>query len=155
MQFVTLFAGLLDLASGRLEYCNAGHDSPHALARGREPVRLDGGWGPPLCAVEGFQYTPATYQLEPGETLVLVSDGVPEAMDRQGRLFGRAHLTGLLTTGMAGAEPETIASALREQIRSFVGDAEASDDLTMMVVRWNGPQNPSPKADQRGPDETP
>ena len=138
MLFVTLFAGLLDLESGRLEYCNAGHDAPHALPYGQEPVRLDGGWGPPLCAVEEFQYAAAMRDLQPGETLVLVSDGVPEAMDRGGRLYGRQRLVHLLAD-LARAEPEIIAAAIREHVRSFVGDAEPSDDLTVLVVRWNGP----------------
>ncbi len=78
--FVTVLAGILDARTGELEYCSAGHEPPLLLPRdGRALLRLDEGGGPPLCAVDGFPYVPATRRLEPGDTLCLITDGITEA----------------------------------------------------------------------------
>jgi adenylate cyclase len=139
MLFVTLFAAVLDLRSGRVEYCNAGHDVPVLLAPERgAPARLEGGSGPPLGVMEGFEYASAGCDLRAGATLVLVTDGVPEAMDARARLYGRDRLAALLTTISATRDVASLATALRDDVRAFVGQAERSDDLTVMVVRWNG-----------------
>jgi serine phosphatase RsbU (regulator of sigma subunit) len=91
MLFVTAFIGILDLESGELTYCNAGHDDPYALHATRaEPVRLQGGDGPGLCVVDDFQYRGAAYRLEPGEMLCIVTDGIVEAQDGTGGLYGSA-----------------------------------------------------------------
>lgn len=139
MLFVTVFAAMLDLRSGRVEYCNAGHDVPVLLLPKRGKLaHLEGASGPPLCAVEGFPYTFASYDLQPGETLVLVTDGVPEAMDVDYRLYGRNRLAAVLAAVPATQDVGELAAALRDDVRSFEGAAERSDDLTVMVVRWNG-----------------
>jgi adenylate cyclase len=139
MLFVTLFAAILDLRSGSVEYSNAGHDVPVLLLPERgSPARLEGAAGPPLCAMEGFGYVSARYDLRPGETLVLVTDGVPEAMDAHARLYGRDRLAALLISISATRDVASIAAALHDDVRAFVGQAERSDDLTVMVVRWNG-----------------
>jgi serine phosphatase RsbU (regulator of sigma subunit) len=139
MLFVTVFAAVLDLRSGRLTYSNAGHDVPVLLLPERgAPARLDGASGPPLCAVEDFAYASASYDLQPGETLVLVTDGVPEAMDERGSLYGRDRLIAQLTSLSSERDVGAIATALHDDVRAFAGTAERSDDLTVMVVRWNG-----------------
>jgi serine phosphatase RsbU (regulator of sigma subunit) len=141
MLFVTAFIGVLDLESGELEYCNAGHDDPYALAPdGAAPARLAGGDGPPLCAVDGYAYRGATHRLQPGELLCLVTDGVAEARDAAGALYGSERLRSALarldartTTAQAAVE------ALRADVAAFVGDAEPADDLTVLALRWLGP----------------
>ena len=139
MLFVTVFAAILDLRSGHLAYCNAGHDVPVLLLPQRgSPARLDGAWGPPLCTVEEFHYASASYDLQPGETLVLVTDGVPEAMDASHRLYGRDRLAAMLASLSATQDVGAIAATVRDDVRTFVDQAERSDDLTVMVVRWNG-----------------
>ena len=140
MLFVTVFAAVLDLRNGHLTYSNAGHDVPVLLLPERgAPTRLEGAAGPPLCAVDGFAYTSASYDLRPGETLVLVTDGVPEAMDAGGALYGRERLAVLLASLSSAGNAGAIANALHDDVRAFAGNAERSDDLTVMVVRWNGP----------------
>jgi adenylate cyclase len=136
--FVTAFGGVLNLRTGHLEYCNAGHDIPSTLAPGRATLgRLEDAWGPPLCAMEGFRYTAAGYDLQPGETLVLVTDGVPEAMDAGKSLYGRERLARLLAALSPAQEVSAITTAVRDDVRAFEGQAERSDDLTVLVLRWN------------------
>lgn len=138
--FVSAFAGVLDLDTGVLAYCNAGHDNPLRLpADGSAPVRVTDGDGPPLCVVDGHAYRGATLQMQPGEALCLVTDGVSEAHDRDGALYGSARLETLLRALPAGSrDASAIVEAIRDGVASFVRGAEASDDLTVLVVRWRG-----------------
>ena len=85
MLFVTVFAAVLDLESGDLDYCTAGHEYPLLLERGAQSVRrLDGGGGPPLCTVEDFAFRGARVRLPEGALLCVVTDGVVEARNPQG-----------------------------------------------------------------------
>jgi adenylate cyclase len=139
MLFITLFAGLLDLDSGRLVFCNAGHEPPFTVLPGEPPRLLEGSGGPPLCTVDEFDYAAHDYQLRPGELLCLVTDGVTEATSPEGALLGRAPvLAGLAALPRDAGAPAALA-ALRDAVRRFVADAEPSDDLTALTVRWNGP----------------
>ncbi|MBI2525452.1 MAG: CHASE2 domain-containing protein [Candidatus Rokubacteria bacterium] len=138
--FVTLFAGILDARMGVLEYCNAGHDDPWLLPHGERGLeRLSGGGGPPLCVLEEFPYLAATRQMEPGETLCLVTDGVTEARGKSGELYGRKRLEALLAGLGTGAGPETVGHAIRTDVAGFTEGVEPADDVTIMVLRWNGP----------------
>lgn len=137
--FVTVFAGILDLHTGVLHYCNAGHDAPYVLrADGRPPERLEGEAGPPLCVLEDFPYRPEQHAMSPGETLFLFTDGVTEAMDATGRLYGRRRLVSTLASVRNLQEAADVVSAVRDDVRAFVGDTERSDDITMLALRWNG-----------------
>jgi CHASE2 domain-containing sensor protein len=137
--FVTCVAAVLDLATGTLELCNAGHERPYVVAPGVPPRVLDAGGGPPLGVLEAFPYTQASYQLEPGQALCLVTDGVTEATDARGALYGRARLEALLATLPASGEPRAIAEAIRQDVTRFAGGTEPGDDLALVVVRWRGP----------------
>jgi serine phosphatase RsbU (regulator of sigma subunit) len=137
--FVTVVACMLDVETGELAYCNAGHEPPQAIsADGTRTRRLEGG-GPPLCTLENFPYQTAHSRMEPGESLVLVSDGVPEAMDSAGELFGRARLGRLLATMPAGLSAEERVKAVNDEVRRFAAGADMADDVTILVVRWHGP----------------
>ncbi|HKP67072.1 MAG TPA: CHASE2 domain-containing protein, partial [Casimicrobiaceae bacterium] len=85
--FVTAFAGVVDLDTGELDYCNAGQENPWLVSAGTGIRRLADGDGPPLCAVDDFTYQPARVQLRPGDVLCVVSDGVTEAVNASGELF--------------------------------------------------------------------
>jgi serine phosphatase RsbU (regulator of sigma subunit)/CHASE2 domain-containing sensor protein len=137
--FVTAFAAILDLATGELSYCNAGHENPRVrAAAGSEVAQLDEGGGPPLCAIDDYAYEEARHGMRPGEWLVVVTDGVTEAQNGAGELYGVSRLEALL----ARLDPQTGAAAVIEAIRAdvaaFVAGAEASDDLTALVLRWLG-----------------
>jgi serine phosphatase RsbU (regulator of sigma subunit) len=137
--FVTLFAAVLDVNTGLLEYCNAGHDRPYVVPRGGgRLVQLADGGGPPLCVIDDFPYTAATHQLQPGDTVCLITDGVTEARTVTGELFGRERLESRLTSIGAGAGAREIATAIGDDVARFVAGAEPADDLAILVVRWEG-----------------
>jgi serine phosphatase RsbU (regulator of sigma subunit) len=136
--FVTAFAAVLDLDRGVLEYCNAGHDNPYLLTAGAHALeRIVDGDGPPLCAVDGFTWRSARRQLAPGDTLLLLTDGITEAQDAAGRLFGTERLQQVLAVEQqrgTGAAP--LVQAIRTAVDGFVGDAPAADDMTLLALRW-------------------
>ena len=142
--FVTAFIGILDLRTGELAYCNAGHDNPTAVLEGRGPLRLEGGDGPGLCVLDDFAYRGAAHALQPGETVCVVTDGVIEADDGTGRLYGGERLDAALrrlhtgTTTAAG-----LVDGLRADVAAFVAGAEASDDVTILALRWLGTSLPA------------
>jgi serine phosphatase RsbU (regulator of sigma subunit) len=138
MLFITLFAGLLDLDTGRLVYCNAGHEPPYVALPGQVPAMIAGSGGPPLCVVDDFPYTADAYQMRPGELLCLVTDGITEAMNRDGALLGHPPVLACLQALPAGTTASAALAALRGSVARFVRDAEPSDDLTAVTVRWTG-----------------
>ena len=139
--FVTCFAAILDLDSGELQYCNAGHDNPYRLLAGRAHLqRIADGDGPPLCAVPDFDYRGARCRLEPGETLCLMTDGVTEAQNPQGTLFGNEHLMPLLLDlQRRDAGVRDVVQTLQSEVSAYAAGGEQADDLTILALRWCGP----------------
>jgi adenylate cyclase len=140
MFFVTAFAAILDLDSGMLDYCNAGHENPYAVSPDRGSLaRLSGGGGPPLCAVDGFRYPSASHGMQAGELLCVVTDGVTEAQNAAGELYGSARLKNVLLRAQAGGDNAAAAvDAIRRDVDAFAAGAEPSDDMTIFVLRWMG-----------------
>jgi serine phosphatase RsbU (regulator of sigma subunit)/CHASE2 domain-containing sensor protein len=139
MLFVTVFAGILNLKSGELDWCNAGHDAPFCLRPGQmTPTRLEGDAGPPLCVIEGYVYSPERYRLLPGESLCLFTDGVTEAMNADDKLYGRQRLLSVLKSSVGATDALQLVNAVRDDVRAFVQNTERSDDLTILALRWNG-----------------
>jgi serine phosphatase RsbU (regulator of sigma subunit) len=138
--FVTAFAGILDARSGTLEFCNAGHEPPFARRPGGALQRIEHRGGPPLCVVENYAYPVERRQVAPGEWLCVVTDGVTEAMNPQGELYGAPRLQAVLRALADNATPTEVLAAVRADVRAFVGPAVPSDDLTLLCVRWNGGQ---------------
>ena len=140
MLFVTAFAAVLDLESGDLVYCNAGHENPYVVnpADGTV-VRIADGGGPPLCAVDDFAYRGAERRIRAGELLCLVSDGVTEATNPAGALYGgervRVFLERFVKRDTTAA---ALVDALRADVQAFSAGAEPADDMTVLVLRWNG-----------------
>ncbi len=139
--FVTAFAAVLDLHSGELHYCNAGHDNPYRLYPGdAEPRRIADGDGPPLCALPGFDYRAASCRLRRGEMLCLITDGVTDAQAADGTLYGSARLQRLLARlQRRDVGARALVEALQADVAAHVGGAEAADDLTILALRWHGP----------------
>jgi adenylate cyclase len=150
--FVTLFAGILALDTGVLEYSNAGHEDPYVLRAGQALRTLPSVGGPPLCVIDDFVYDAGRYELEPGDTLCLMTDGVIEAMNRAGELYGRERLESLLAKlgGEAPAAsggvppPAIVVETIRGDVSRFAAGAEPADDLAILVLRWNGPRAVAP-----------
>ncbi|HEX4327292.1 MAG TPA: CHASE2 domain-containing protein [Burkholderiales bacterium] len=139
--FVTVFAGILDLASGEVAYCNAGHDNPYVLRPGSEQLRrLADGDGPPLCVIDDFAYIGASHTLAAGEMLCLITDGVTEAQTAAGELYGGTRLQKVLEQcAQAGQGCEQVLAAVQADVAAFTGPVEPADDLTLLVLRWRGP----------------
>jgi len=139
MMFVTVFAGIVDLASGMLVYVNAGHDAPFLLRAASEPRSLALAGGPPLGTVDDFQYSIEQRQLAPGEVLLAFTDGVTEAQDVDRALYSGARLERLLATApMSSAK--AVVDFVRDDVRRFAAGAEQADDITLLAVRWIGPK---------------
>jgi adenylate cyclase len=143
MLFVTAMAGIINVANGELQLCNAGHDAP-ILVRPGEPVKpLDIEGGPPLCVLEDYEYHTTRMALKPDDILVLISDGVTEAQDSVQDLYSRGRIINYLNTlEQPDYHAESICRGLYRDIKRFTKNAGQSDDITIMAVRFNNP-NPS------------
>lgn len=136
--FITLFAGILDLDSGALEWCNAGHEPALLLARdGSAPRPLYGASGPPLCVIESFPYEVNRDSLAPQDRLCIVTDGVTEAHGAGDELLGRERLS--LSLAAAGAGAAGVRDAIRALLTAHGGAREPADDATVLVIEWRGP----------------
>jgi serine phosphatase RsbU (regulator of sigma subunit) len=133
--FVTVFAATLDPASGRLEYCNAGHEPPFLRRPGGPLERLPAAERPPIGVPEKFPFATHSTRLAPGEWLCAVTDGVTEAMDAAGALYGVQRLKEVLGSLAPGVSAQEITAAVRDDVKRFVGEASASDDLTLLALR--------------------
>ncbi|HEX8442982.1 MAG TPA: CHASE2 domain-containing protein [Allosphingosinicella sp.] len=133
---VTMLLGVIDLATGELELVNAGHEDPIRLRSDGsvEGVKMEG--GPPFCIVD-YPWPVETLRLQPGEALVLMTDGVTEAQDPKGAFYGRALALATVAEGR-GARADEIVEGLVQSVRGFEAGAEAGDDLTVMVLRYVG-----------------
>jgi serine phosphatase RsbU (regulator of sigma subunit) len=131
---LTMLIGALDLATGEARLINAGHENPFVLhADGSlEDVAMEG--GPPFCITD-YPWPVESLSLAAGDTLVLLTDGVTEAQDGVERIYGRGRLAETLRGD--GAPNELIARVLGS-VRDFEGGTEASDDLTLMAIRYVG-----------------
>jgi serine phosphatase RsbU (regulator of sigma subunit) len=134
--FVTVFAAALELDTGKLTYCNAGHEPPYVRGA-RSLRRLPLAPRPPLGVPGTFSFVPDTLRLARGEFLFALTDGITEAMNEHGELYGAARLERLLDSLPIAASPEHINAAVIDDVRRFVGKASASDDLTLLTLRCN------------------
>ena len=137
--FVTAFAAALDVQTGMLEYANAGHEPPFRRTPNGAPERLPSPGGPPLCVVRDFVYPTERLQLEPGEWVFLVTDGVTEAMNPAREFFGLERLRTALSWMPRDASPHDLIRRLNEEVKKFAAGAEPADDLTVLAMRWEGP----------------
>jgi PAS domain S-box-containing protein len=131
---LALLAGVLDLSTGELALCNAGHENPVIVSPdgAAADIAMDG--GPPLCAGAGFAYQAERHILPAGATLVAVTDGVTEARNASDALFGRAGLRDALVTASTGALSE-VTDRLVAAVRRFEAGEDPSDDLAALTIR--------------------
>ena len=136
--FVTVFMGILNIRSGEFCYANAGHNRP-LLRHGKNGFS----WLPKadtcmMGLMEGMDFPVRKLQLNPGDGLFLYTDGVTEAMDEEGRLFSDEKLENLLGTVPADAEAKDILTLVSEAVKGHAGNAEQSDDVTMLGLIYKG-----------------
>ena len=132
-RYATVFFGILD-NDGHLEFINAGHPSPFLIRRGAaEEAFTEGSY--PVGLVPEAQYTAACLKLEPGDTLVLFTDGVTEAMDPEDQFFGVPRLKRVLT-GQPECPLGQLQKCVLEAVENFTRGARQADDLTLLIVRY-------------------
>ena len=131
---LTMLIGVIDLSSGEVSLMSAGHEHPlHIRADGTVGQHeLEG--GPPFCIVD-FPYPQETMTLAPGESLVIISDGVSEALDGSDALFGRDRLIDSLRGKATATE---MVEAVGGAVRAFENGTDPTDDMTVMAIRYLG-----------------
>jgi phosphoserine phosphatase RsbU/P len=131
--FVTGIYLTLDTKTKTVTLANAGHLPPFVRRKARgELVRVEGGEGTAIGIFDEAVYEQATVQLEPGDTLVLCTDGILEATDELGEQFGFERLELSLSAG--ASRPKDVAERLQRDLREHVGDAPQYDDVTLILV---------------------
>lgn len=133
--FVTLFVGVLDLKTGRLDYCNAGHEPP--LLDGKP---LDVVANMPIGLFDDFAYAMQTTTIPPGATLLLYTDGLTEARNAQHQLMGREGLM-QLAGRHSGKEPKELVGSIIADVKHYAEHTEQSDDLTLLAIKYNASSN--------------
>ncbi len=134
-KFATLFYGMLDTAEHRLCYCNAGHNWPFLLKANGETLRLDVG-GPVLGIIEEFDYGGDSVQLDPGDLLVIFSDGITEAIDEKEAMFDEENLEEVIRRNIAKSSEEIIDDIINS-VEEHAGSTAQTDDMTLVVLKRN------------------
>ena len=136
--FVTLFVGILDLTSGLLRYCNAGHEDPIIVNRETRLLPINRIF--PVGAVDGTPYQTQTIVIEPQTTIFLYTDGVTEAMTADKKMFGREQIIDEINLAIQAGQvaPKALIERMTAAVQAFVGDTEQSDDLTMLAINYLG-----------------
>lgn len=133
--FVTAVAGIFDTATGTLLLCNAGHDAPLCRRADGRIDRLAGASGPPLCVLDEFSYVAEESALAPGDVVLLFTDGLTEARNSAGELYGAERLLAAMQALPSGCTADSVVATLRDDMSNFVGAAEPADDLTLLSLQ--------------------
>jgi serine phosphatase RsbU (regulator of sigma subunit) len=134
MMFVTGLCGLYNLETRELTFSSAGHDAPFLFGDERRPEQLEAESGPPAGLMDAIDFPVGTVTLAPGDRLCIFTDGVTEAMDEERDLFGLERLEAALGAAPTGLDSAEMVEHLVGRVSRFTGNAEQSDDLTMMVI---------------------
>ncbi|MBP5302555.1 MAG: SpoIIE family protein phosphatase, partial [Bacteroidales bacterium] len=133
MMFVTFFIGILNLADGKLVYCNAGHNAPVLIGAAAKALAVK-----PNIAIginQGWKYVQQEATLKPGSSLLLYTDGLTEAENQSHELFGIERLLKVASGASDCQSASAIIDKITSAVHTFVAGAEQSDDLTMLVIR--------------------
>lgn len=133
--FVTAFIAVLTISTGQVEYANAGHNPQLILHQGQGFEWISAQPGFVLAGLPDIAYTSQSLKLEPGDRIFLYTDGVSEAQNAAGELFGEKRLQDSLNAHKE-EELEKFISVVRADVDAFVGEAEQFDDITMLVLEY-------------------
>ena len=131
--FVTMILGIVDTATGRIEYGQGGHNPPILIPVQGEP-RYEPSGGMPLGVFEEAKFGQQLLDLKTGETLLVYTDGVTEAMNPKRELFGEERLKGAIQ-GQSGLSPEKLTQRVVAEVAKFASGAEPSDDITLLAIQ--------------------
>ena len=132
--FVTVFYGIYDLQTGQVDFTNAGHNPPYILHADGTVEMVKSDCNLVLGALEGIDFKNASLQLEPGDTLVMYTDGVTEAENKEQAQFENARLETTLAA-LKGASSRQIVDTVNARVKEFTDGAPQSDDITQLVIR--------------------
>ena len=132
--FVTVFYGIYDLKTGEIDFTNAGHNPPYILHADGTVEMLKSECNLVLGAIEGMTFKNESLRLNPGDALVMFTDGVTEAENKDHEQFGEARLEAALAE-LKGAESKQIVDTVNAKVKEFVAGAAQSDDITQLVIR--------------------
>ncbi|MGI9175094.1 MAG: PP2C family protein-serine/threonine phosphatase [Rhodothermales bacterium] len=135
--FVTLIYGVLDVRTGRVTLCNASHNPPYVARQNGSVEAVNGARALALCLAGDFEYPDTALTLEPGDSLVLYTDGVTEAADKSGERFEDERLVACLEHVGQESPAEIIRDVLR-RLEAFSGGVPQADDITLLALRYNG-----------------
>lgn len=147
MMFVTTFFGILDLESGDFEFVNAGHNPPLLLRPGGDVLVLPHSQNPALAVMDGLLFRQGSLRMQDGDTLLLYTDGVTEAQNQAGELFGDARL--LAWASQASLEGQAdLTATLLSAVRAFEDGAAQADDITCVALRRTAQEVPVALAEE-------
>jgi len=132
-KFVTLFYAVLDPLSGEVTYSNAGHEAPFVLGKTGAPARLSTG-GLVLGILEDAAFQEERVQLPPGGLLVLCSDGITEALNPDGDLYGSERVMELLCEHR-DSSAQQILDLIIAAVKEYAGTMKQADDMTLLIVK--------------------
>ncbi|MBO4658130.1 MAG: SpoIIE family protein phosphatase [Prevotella sp.] len=138
--FITMFVGMLDLATGHLDFCNAGHEAP--LIAG-QPLNILPNL--PVGALSDWNYEGQQTQLRSGDMIFLYTDGLSEAKNTANQQFGRKNVV-QLSNGHCTNTAQQLVVFMNDEVKRHAGDAEQSDDITLLAIRWQQPERLTMKA---------
>ena len=133
--FVTAWMGILDLTTGKVQFANAGHNTPLLKHEAGSFEYLKTRAGFVLAGMEGVRYRAGEITLNPGDRLFLYTDGVPEATNTDNKLYGEERLLSFMNQN-ASTEATELLPALKANIDEFVGEAPQFDDITMLCLEY-------------------
>ena len=139
MMFVTAVCGILDVRTGAVQYSDGGHEPPFLRRADGRLERLPKQPGIPLGVMDDAIYETGRFQLAPGDALILFTDGVSEAANLDDDLFTVERMEAALAAAQPLIGARGLAEGLAEDVRVFVGEAPQSDDIAILVVRYEGP----------------
>lgn len=135
--FVTLLYAMLDVHTGELEICNAGHPPPYRVPAGGTAEPLNSERNPALGLVRGFLFTAGTFRLAPADRVFFYTDGVTEALNSVNELYGPERLEALLAA-QRGVDVETFTKVVISDVQNHSRTRDASDDITVLAVDFTG-----------------
>ena len=142
--FVTVWFAILDLKTGRGVAANAGHEHPVLRRENGKFELVLYRHSPAVATLAGMKFREHEFEMHPGDTLFVYTDGVPEATNAGNELFGTDRMLDALNRE-ADAAPETLLRNVRKDLDDFVGDAPQFDDITMLGLHYRGPEITAPE----------
>ena len=138
--FVTMWVALLEISTGKCSVVNAGHEHPAVCKAGEKYELIVYKHAMPIGTMEGLRFKQHEFQMNPGDIFFVYTDGVAEATNRNNELYGPERMLDALNLD-TGADPKKVLLNVKKDIDSFVDGAEQFDDITMLCLRYHGPES--------------